>query len=261
MPRILTDDTALNRAVSAAAVRAEQILLREEIMDSLREIRLALMSLSGVRRDVAPDFSAARHSLAVGANEHERLLSLAELLVQGVPALPMSERQEPNHPMSAWINIETLFEEAVRSIAQAALGGQGTARVGRGDGTTLFQYHPDDPITPKKNADPDVVIRHETGVLLLDAKYRRHERQYTEEELYQLMAHARAYNARAAALVAPSRNKSDPSKQWIGRDRGGIAYYIISVDPSSVDGMIAPIANWISRQITLPPKTFPSAVA
>lgn len=260
VPRILTDDTPLNRVVSAAAIRAEQLLLREGVMDSLREIRLASMSLSGVRRDVVPNFSAARLSQEVGNSEHDRLLSLAELLVSGVPALPASERLEAGHPMSAWIDVERLFEEAVRSIARTVIGDQGSARAGRGDGITLFQYQPEDPSTRRKSADPDVVIRHKARILLLDAKYRRHEEQFTEAELYQLMAHAGAYQAMMAALVTPSRNKIDPPERWIGRDQGGIAYYVLSVDPTSPAGMINPIAKWISRQIMLPLE-MPPAIA
>ena len=96
---------------------------------------------------------------------------------------------------------------------------------------------------------------------LLDAKYRRHKDQFTEDELYQLMAHAGAYQAVAAALVTPSRNEVDPPLRWIGSDRGGTAYYVISVDPSSTTGMFEPIADWISRQITPPQEMPPPAAA
>jgi hypothetical protein len=249
VPRMLTDDTPFNRVISAAAIRAEQLLLRDGVMNSLRDVRLALMSLSGVRRDVSPDFAAARASLDSGSENHHRLLSLAELLVSGVPALPPSESQDPDHPMSAWINVELLFEEAVRSIAQVVVGSQGSVRAGRGDGVALFEHRSEDPATRRKAADPDVVIRHKTGILLLDAKYRRHEEDFTDGELYQLIAHAGAYRATAAALVTPSRKKDNSPERWIGRDKNGIAYYVISVDPSSSVGMYDPIRRWIGKQL------------
>jgi hypothetical protein len=260
VPRILTDDTPLNRVISAAAVRAEQLLLRENLVSALREVRLAAKALSGVRRDVAPDFAAARSSLDTRYAEHDRLLSLAELLVSGVPALPPSERQDPNHPMTAWIDAELLFEEAVRSISQTVVGGRGSVRAGRGDGVALFQRWPQDPITPRKSADPDVVIRHKDAILLLDAKYRRHDEDFTESELYQLIAHAGAYGAAAAALVIPSRNEKDPAERWIGRDRNGVAYYTVAVDPTSTTGMYDPIDTWITSQLMpLLTKSYPVA--
>jgi hypothetical protein len=249
-PRILTEDTPLNRVISAAAVRAEQLLLREGITGTLRNVRLASMALSGVRRDVIPDFAAARNSLEIRHADRDALLSLAELLVSGVPTLPSGERQDPDHPMTAWINAELLFEEAIRSIARAVVGDSGSVRAGRGDGVTLFQRWPQDPATPRKSADPDVVIRHKNGILLLDAKHSRHDEDFTEDELYQLIAHAGAYQALAAALVIPSRDKNWAATRWIGRDQNGVAYYTVSVDPTSATGMYDPIAEWITRLLT-----------
>ncbi len=252
VPRILTDDTPLNRVVAAAAGRAEQLLLRERISDSLRQVRLALRSLSGVRRDLAPNIAAARSSLDPRSGDYADLLSLAELLIEGIPAIPPSERQDPDYPMSAWINIDALFEDAVRYIAKAVVGDHGSVRAGLGDGVTLFHGLPEDPVTRKKSANPDVVIRHKAGTLLLDAKYRRHEQDFTDDELYQLMAHAGAYQASAAALVAPVREGVSVPQPWIGRDLNGVAYYVISVDPSSPATMYAPIETWIRMHLTQP---------
>jgi hypothetical protein len=213
------------------------------------------MALSGVRRDVFPDVAAARSALDVRSDEQNVLLSLAELLVSGVPALPPGERQDPDHAMSAWINVELLFEEAVRTIAQEMVGHGGRVRAGRGDGVLLFQARDEDPRMIRKSADPDVVIRQGETTLLLDAKYRRHEEDFTEAELYQLMAHAGAYQALAAALVAPSRDGGGPHERFIGRDRNGVTYYVIFVNPASQNGMREPMANWISRQIRQPQAT------
>lgn len=183
VPRTLTDDTPINRVISAAAVRAEELLLRDNAPEPLRDIRRALMALSGVRRDVVPDLRSARSSPDGRRPDHDRLLALAELLVRGVPVLPLSERQEPDHPMTAWIDAERVFEEAVRFIAQKVIGDKGAVRAGRGDGVSLFPQRLGDPITPRKSAEPDVVIRHQSGIVLLDAKYRRHEEDFTEPEV------------------------------------------------------------------------------
>lgn len=250
VPRILTDDTPLNRAISAAAIRAEQILLREGQSDSLRAVRSALIGLSGVRRDIAPDFDSARRSINAGRVDHQSLLSMAEIIVRGVPVLPPSERQNPSRPMTAWLNIERLFEDAIRSITHEAVGELGKVRAGRGDGTKLLGRSADDPMTPSRSADPDIVVVHQHGTLLMDAKYRRHDKPFTESELYQLMAHAVAYRATAAALVAPARPGHGVTQQWIGRDNNGTAYYVVLVDPASTRLMREPIADWVMSHLS-----------
>lgn len=252
VPRILTEDTPLNRIVLAAAIRAEHLLLRDGFNEPLRKVRLALKALSGVRREVAPDIAAARVSLLTTNERPRKLLSLAELLINGVPALPPDGSQDPEYPMSAWVNVESLFEEAVRSSVRTAIGGRGSVRPGYGDGVTLFEHLAKDPITRKKAANPDVVIRHEGQVILLDAKYRRHEEDFTEGELYQLIAHAGAYRATAAALVTPSRNSDGSPERWIGRGKDGIEYWVISVDPSSRTGLCDPIQQWVRSQLISP---------
>jgi McrBC 5-methylcytosine restriction system component len=250
-PRFLVDDTPFNRVIFAAAVRAEQLLLREGISAPLRGIRAAAMALSGVRRDIVPDIYSARQLVAFERKNYQQLLSLAEILVRGVPALPPNERQDVAYSMSAWINVELLFEEAVRSAATLAAGSRAVVRQGRGDGVNMFQQLLTDPATPMKSANPDVVVHHERRTFLLDAKYRRHDEAFTDGELYQLMAHSVAYEASAAALVAPSRHKERLGEHWIGRDRTGVALYVILVDPTSREGMYRPIHDWVARQLTL----------
>ena len=249
VPRVLTEDTPLNRALSAAAIRVEQILLREGPRESLWAVRSALIALSGVRRDVSPDFSSAWRSLDFERKDHQRLLSIAEVIVKGVPALPPSERQDPAHPMTAWLNVELLFEDAVRTITQEIVGDLGHVRAGRGDGIKLLGRRLDDPITANRSADPDIVVTDQQGVLLMDAKYRRHDKLFTDSELYQLISHATAYQATAAALVAPTRLGQSAVQQWIGRDNNGTAYYVILVDPASTSLMYEPIADWLAGHL------------
>lgn len=250
VPRVMTDDTAFNRAVSAAAMRTEQILLREGgPKEPLRAIRSCLISLSGVRRDVIPDFTAAWQSLNIDQPGWRRLLSMAQIIVDGIPALPPGERQDSAYPMTAWLNVEKIFEDAIRSITLRASAGLGSVRAGENDGVELFTHSATDPATPQRAANPDIVVSHQNGTLLLDAKYRRHAKPYTDNELYQLMAHASAYRAEAAALVAPVRPGEVPGERWIGRDKNGTAYYVISVNPQSIRLMQAPIHSWLLRHL------------
>lgn len=245
--RLLTDDTSLNRTVIAAAVRAEQLLLRDGKSRSLIGVRRSMAALGGVRRDLAPDLNQARAHVGAGRTGHHRLLSLAELLIRGVPAMPSSDRQDVTQPMTAWLNAERIFEEAVRSVVRRELGTEGGVRAGLGDGTEIFSSLTGDPACLRKAADPDVVIGYKKWTWLLDAKYRRHIRDFTEDELYQLIAHAGAYRAAVAGLVAPVRPGQLPGHQWLGRDKSGTVYYLVTVDVSTPRGLAEPIAQFLQE--------------
>jgi hypothetical protein len=251
-PRVLSDDTPLNRALAAGAVRAEQILVRHGSSACLRTLRSVVPALSGVRRDVAPDVRAAHRHVALLRDDHRQLVSLAQLLVEGVPGLPPSERLDEMFPMSAWLNVERMFEEAIFAVTREVVGRQGRVHVGRGDGTMLFAGQlANDPEPVAKSADPDIVVRLGGKTILLDAKYRRHAAEFTEDELYQLMSHAGAYGAAAAGLIAPVRLGSTPEERWLGRDRYGTAYYILSVDPANPAQIFRALRAWLDRQIRL----------
>jgi 5-methylcytosine-specific restriction endonuclease McrBC regulatory subunit McrC len=252
-PRVLSDDTPLNRALVAGAARAEQILIRDGSANCLRVLRSVAPAMSGVRRDTAPDVFAARRQIELLREDHRDLLSLAQLLVEGVPTLPPSERFDDVFPMTAWLNVERIFEEAIFAATRQIVGDRGRVHAGTGDATTLFAGQLEGESEPvAKSADPDIVVRHAAGTLLLDAKYRRHLADFTEDELYQLMAHAGAYRASAAALVAPARPGRAAEEKWLGRDRSGIAYYAISVDPADPAQIFQALQAWLNRQVRQP---------
>jgi 5-methylcytosine-specific restriction endonuclease McrBC regulatory subunit McrC len=248
--RPLTDDTPFNRAIVVAAERAEKLLIRANAEEALIGLRRSVLSLTGAQRDRAPNFREVREVLEPNRPDHEELLALAELIINGVPALPRSESDDQHHPMSAWLNVERLFEEAVLTIVRrGGLPHGATVRSGYGDGVQLFSRVHGDPQTVRKNADPDVVIRLLGQTWLLDAKYRRHPRDFDDDELYQLMAHASAYQASVAALVAPARSGHPAGQRWLGRDNHGTTYYLITVDTTTRRGIEEPIDAWLRDQV------------
>lgn len=252
-PRDLTDDTPFNRVVVAAVARAEQVLLRERQDQLLRKLRTVAQALAGVRRDLLPDFWAARLSASQARTDHARLLSLSELLVRGIPAMPRYERTDITYPMSAWLNVERIFEEAIRTVTEDIVGSRGSVRKGQGDGVKIFERGiAGDGEALMKSADPDVVIRYSDRVLLMDAKYRRHEADFTDSELYQLIAHAGAYGAAAAALVAPCHPGQSSEIRWLGSDKNGTVYYLVILDPASPVGIYEGIKSWLDTCLRQP---------
>lgn len=248
--RVLTEDTNLNRTLLAATVKAEALALQLGVDEPLRNLRTASMALSGARLEPAPDTRAARAEINPMLPRMTMLLGLAEVILGGIPALPPPRLEDAPFPMSAWLNSAKIFEEAVRSVV-TDVAPVGTVRAGAGDGVTLLSAIEDDPSPVEHEADPDVVIESDGRVVLLDAKYRRHGDEYSETELYQLMAHARAYGAVAAALVSPAAQRQ-PGTYPIGRDSAGTAYYVVAVDPSSELSLEQEIGTWVTEALGAP---------
>ena len=97
----------------------------------------------------------------------------------------------------------------------------------------------------RMDADPDVVVDGDTGTVILDAKYRRLGFETDRAQLYQLIAHATAYRARAAALVSPATNSSDSQISPLGRDSAGRGYFALHVDAASPERMRSVLKSWL----------------
>ena len=242
--RSLTEDTHLNRTLLAATVKAEALALQLGVDEAVRQLRVASSLLSGARLERAPNLAATRAEANPSLPHIQSLVALAEVVLNGIPALPPPSLEHAVFPMSAWLNVERIFEDAVRAVtAQAAP--MATVRAGLGDGVLLLREIPGDPSPILHRADPDVVVSRGGRVAILDAKYRRHGDRYSEGELYQLIAHAHAYGAEAAALVAPAVHRS-PGSYPIGRDSTGTEFYVIAVDPASELSFERHIGAWVT---------------
>lgn len=245
--RVLSEDTHLNRALLAAAVKAEALALQLGVRSPLRDLRTASMALSGAQLESAPSVRAARAEINPLLSGMASLLGLAEVILDGIPALPPPRLEDTPYPVSGWLNTEKIFEEAVRFIVADAAPA-GAVRPGEGDGVTLLSAIPGGVTPDLSDADPDVVVETGGRCLLLDAKYRRHGDGYSQGELYQLMAHARAYRAHAAALVAPAVRRA-PGAYAIGMDSAGTTYYVVAVDPSSDVSLRQQISAWVRQRL------------
>ncbi|MBU3748847.1 MAG: hypothetical protein FGM52_00040 [Mycobacterium sp.] len=230
--RRLTDDTPLNRILLAAAVRAERIINRH--VGISRSARALLLILSGAELVPNPDSEIPPAAFNESSTE---VLSLARTLISGVP---WTSAGLPAGPVSCWINVERVFEEAVYAVCRKKSSGRPVYK-GAGSGTKLFHALPGEPPPQFKSAEPDVVIEGLGGRLVLDAKYRRG---LDDSQLYQLVAHAGAFEAHAAALIGPALDGS-PSIRRLGRIASGCTIDVISVDPSSVRSIEAGISRWV----------------
>lgn len=231
--RELTEDTALNRHLLSALVRADRVLSRASDRTRARSM---MVSLGGAQLEYRPAKPGAAPGLEAAAVE------LAEVLIAGVPLSVESAGQCLG--TNYWINVEQLFEDAVRvMVADLAL----EARVTSGDelAVSLLGARATDPHPQKRFAHPDVVIKDALATRLIDAKYRRSGENPGEEEIYQLMAHADAFGASAAALVCVSMSgRSDV--RFLGRMRSGCSVHVVAVDPRDEGQMREMIWRWLS---------------
>jgi hypothetical protein len=236
--RPLSEDTVTNRALLAAGIRAQHLL--RDHPETLHDLRECLIALSGATLVPSP-----RMPLDNAGPESDIAAALASAanLIEGVPVMPTEG--PPTSAFSAWVNVERVFEEAVLAICSRIH--PSSTSVGRTLQVPLFTSLKDEPDAITKRADPDVVVRNGDRTFVLDAKYRRSGERPTEEELYQLIAHAQAFNADAAALVAPAIFGA-PGTRWLGRIRGGCSVEVIAIDPRQGAMTERQIRDWFTSR-------------
>jgi 5-methylcytosine-specific restriction endonuclease McrBC regulatory subunit McrC len=194
------------------------------------------VAFTAVPVETSPDIRSARADLGPYATEElVGLLDLAELIVKGVSALP-EDAFDREQPASVWINVEAIFEQAVRKLVAELLSSP--VHAGRGDSVQLLRDG------ESLEADPDIVIHHAEGTVIIDAKYRRHGTDVSRPELYQLMAHALAYEARHAALVTP-RIRATDTDRFLGIDSRDCIYDVVAVDTHSADLLRTQLEAWL----------------
>ncbi|MEU1122263.1 hypothetical protein ABZ371_01430 [Streptomyces sp. NPDC005899] len=236
--RNLTEDTEINRYLLAACLRAEHLLNEHD--EERVAVQRCIQMLSGAKMLLEPTLTSP--SLNVSASLKETL-EVARTLIRGVP---FNFRDTGNSPFSAWVNIDRIFEEAVRTICRNSIPTDFTVTDGRAQKIPLFHALEGDPLPVAKRADPDIVIRGATMTGLLDAKYRKSGEKVTEDAIYQLISHAGAFAADAAALVAPALH-GPPGIRRLGRISTGCSVDVIAVDPTRADLMSDLIGQWTAR--------------
>ena len=208
----LTDDVALNRVIWRAlgelAGATGALGVAADLASSARALRVAFADSADAarlmtRREVIVEALAeagagARPTAVAEAAE----LSLAVL--QGASAT-FDEPAEGQIPRSWFVNLENLFERALRRCVADAMTGEAEVS-GPDRGASLFIGPPS-----RYPANPDVVVRCDGRVAILDAKYKDRTDAPSADEVYQLVAHAAASGADRAALLYPS----DGLAAWI----------------------------------------------
>ncbi|MFF3320746.1 hypothetical protein [Streptomyces sp. NPDC002889] len=231
--RSLTENTATNRYLLAASLRAEHLLSQHHAEKG--RVQQCVHALSGAQLVAYPPFPSNELEIDEGLL---RTLRVGRALLDGVPL----GTQSGDAQFSSWVNVDRVFEEAVRQLCRIAMP---SAQVSDGKSQKIMLFHAahGEAEAVRKRADPDIVIRRHGKVGLVDAKYRSSGERVTEDALYQLIAHAGAFAADAAALVAPALH-GPPRIQRLGRVNGGCSIDIIAVDPAQPGSTQSLIQSW-----------------
>ncbi len=203
---VVTFDLPVNRAVCSALREIERIdqlvRLPPGAIASVRTMALLFDDcrnadlLLGTRTDVVRRVER----LAESASDQDvaDMLALAAIILSR-ESFEFESSLRETAPRSWFLNLETLFERAVREIIRAAVGPHGSVVAGRSSPSPIFP-----PRSDVFRANPDLVIRQEASSPCIgDVKYKQWDRFPSTSDVYQLLVHASAFGAKQAFLVFP----------------------------------------------------------
>lgn len=201
----LTADLLPNRLLALCLVSIETIFrLQDGATDVVETARFYAPLFEDVdrirleRREWGTRAAAFREAFADDRvdGELKTALAYARALVLNLGPWPDTAWAE-GPPTSFFLNLQTLFEDAVRQLLASACDAP-VAR-GRDLEEPLFEELPGRYIV-----DPDVAIGPTGGVqIVLDCKYKDLDKYPGHDDVYQVAAHAAALNCQSAVLLYP----------------------------------------------------------
>ncbi len=146
-------------------------------------------ALGAIAEDLADDLTVA--------DERDLAALAAVLLAHG--SFELSDVIAGRAPRAWFLNLETLFEAAVRKIMRKLCGPAVKVEKGGSEKPAVFELGKD-----KYTANPDLLFRAGPAVIAAgDAKYKDWPATADAGDLYQLLVHAEAFDAPSAFLVYP----------------------------------------------------------
>jgi 5-methylcytosine-specific restriction endonuclease McrBC regulatory subunit McrC len=233
---VLSFNTPVNRIILAAIREIGRLakLVDIPVADLARSRGLAM--LFDDCRDVEVLFG--RHESFARQAQEEMLKSrdphLRDLLaLAGVILAHESFDQTDEHlgtlPRAWFLNLETLFETAVKRVLQDICSGRFSVVHGRELGPRIF-----DEQSAAHRAFPDIVLRRAlcVPVAVGDVKYKEWTRDAEQGDLYQLLVHAATFGAELAFLVYPH---SSFASRFLGRGSTGAKTWLFALDLRKLD--------------------------
>lgn len=236
---VLMADLPINQCIYAALGEIERLarvagVSRHDVA-SARALRLGLSecldSVLGMNRtdlaNLAARLSQERHAKA----EVTDVISLAAAVLAAAGFGGMGEWSR-SLDRSWFINLETFFEDAIRSTVARIL--EDVAIVTRPQNRPpLFDRE-----TGRYRANPDLVVRRKDGTVYAigDAKYKDFTDWPSTSDVFEIIAHASAYGASAAWMFYPDENGF--SHRSFGEAATGCTLWAFGIDFEDFEGSV-----------------------
>lgn len=163
-----------------------------------------------------------------------KALAYARALVLHLGAWPLEE-ESFRVPRSYFLNLETLFEEAVRQVAREVCAPFAVTR-GTDLGRPLFKD-----LRDRYVADPDFVVARRLDDLIVgDCKYKQMDGHPAHSDVYQLAAHCSAMGSLVGVLVYPGEACST---NFLGTALTGTRVFWATVRPAALREDVAQVLD------------------
>lgn len=234
----VTFDLPINRTVLAALREVERIgrliQLPRDVVARVRTMALLFDDCRNAEVLFGARAEAARKAEKLAESVSDKALADMLALAAIILAHESFEHDTPlggTAPRSWFLNLESLFERAVRGTMRAMLGSAGTVVAGRSSPPPIFP-----PRSDAFRANPDLVVHHAaTTPCIGDVKYKQWNRLPGASDVYQLLVHASAFAATRAFLVFPA---DDFEVQVLGDAVTGARASVYGVDVRNLDNHI-----------------------
>jgi 5-methylcytosine-specific restriction endonuclease McrBC regulatory subunit McrC len=207
--QLLSADVPINRLLRLGIEAIEQLFASDRgAQEALAEARMYAPLFQDVdTRELqlrgyafrAEAFSRAMRSTQM-TEDLQGALAYARAMVLHLGIWPEAE-STPTVPRSFFLNLETLFEDAVRQVLAELLTPK-TVTKGARLNIPFFEQMPG-----RYVADPDVVFRGTDGAAIVaDCKYKELDRFPDHSDVYQLFSHCSALRAKVGVLIYPGES-------------------------------------------------------
>lgn len=249
----VTHDLPLNRLVLAALREVDRIRgvvdLPPEVLARARSMAMVFDDcrgpevLYGIKAEMAKE--AERLSESASDRTTADLMSLAAVILSN-ESFEQAAPQRGIAPRAWFLNLETLFERAVRETMRGALRGIAAVSSGKAKPAAIFSGY------DGLSANPDLVVKPLEGAICVgDVKYKRWGGTPKAADMYQLLVHAAAFEASQAFLVYPSESFGITSFGTAATGASARAYMLeIATLPDQVGKMLSDLSFPPSKPAT-----------
>ena len=235
--------TPLNRVILAALLEIERIAqvidVGSRVLERTRGLSLIFADCRDVRLLFGERSAIAREATTLAdsslPSEQKDLAALASVVL-GHEGFQWDTRADSQVPRSWFLNLESLFERAVRCELREFVGASsGSVYSGAVRSQPVFVERP-----CAKRARPDLVVAHQDGrVIVGDVKYKNWSRGVAASDLYQLLVHTAAFSGDRSFLAFPN---DEYHAIRLGRAVTGTDTWLFALDlvnlPQSVSRMV-----------------------